>query len=158
MLLGPAAEWNRGANAAAVGGGTSAAARRRAAAAAAESSSSSPAAAGKLGEALTALKSAAARGFRLWAEATAADAGTALAAALRADEALGSNETPKDWEEEKVSDGQAEPGAEDSSMVLRLPALPSPYVLATLHGAATEALRCGGHLAGAYTRPLCSST
>ena len=34
-------------------------------------------------------------------------------------EALSSNETPKEWEEEKVSDGPVEPGAEDSSMAGR---------------------------------------
>jgi hypothetical protein len=37
-------------------------------------------------------------------------------------------------------------GTEDTSMTLRLPALPSPYVLAALHAASAEALRCGGHL------------
>jgi hypothetical protein len=36
-----------------------------------------------------------------------ARAGAALAAALAKDESLSSNETPKDWEEEKVSDGPA---------------------------------------------------
>lgn len=99
---------------------------------------------GKLGEALGALRAVAERGFRVWARANAARVGAALAAALAADESLTSNETPKDWEEEKVADeGDDSP---DAGMTLRLPALPSPYVLAALHAASAEALRCGGHL------------
>ena len=175
-LLGPASEWNqeeeevegrlgfggggsRGARGGAGGSRAKAAAAKRfryGVGGAGGVGDAAGGTTGKLGEALGALKAVAERGFRVWAEAAAARAGAAVAAALPADESLTSNETPKDWEEEKVSDGGTGGGGgggaagegeeEDSSMTLRLPALPSPYVLAALHAASSEALRCGGHL------------
>ena len=56
---------------------------------------------------------------------------------------MASEETPRDWEEERVGDGA---GDESSDVTLRLPALPSPRALAVIHGASLEALRCGGHV------------
>ena len=83
------------------------------------------------------------RGFRVWAEAHASRAGDALAAALASDETLASEETPRDWEEERVGDGEGDDG---SDVTIRLPALPSPRALAVIHDASLEALRCGGHV------------
>lgn len=149
LLLGPAAEWNPGAASAAAartksrrhffsgGGGRGGGAR-------------GDAATGKLGEALVALRAVAARGFRLWAEHNGARAAEAMASALEVDDTLEVNETPRDWEEEKVADGldgdEGGEGEGGATMTLRLPALPSPYVLSALHAASVEALRCGGHL------------
>lgn len=92
----------------------------------------------RLAESLAALARVAHRGFRAWAERFARTVGVELSRALPQDERLGSQEVPRDWEEESGGDG--------GEVSLRLPALPSPYALGCLHAASSEALRCGGHL------------
>ena len=95
----------------------------------------------RLAESLAALARVAHRGFRAWAERFARTVGVELSRALPQDERLGSQEVPRDWEEEEAGGG--------GEVSLRLPALPSPYALGCLHAASSEALRCGGHLMSA---------
>lgn len=93
----------------------------------------------RLAESLAALARVAHRGFRAWAERFARTVGVELSRALPQDERLGSQEVPRDWEEEEA-------GGDGGEVSFRLPALPSPYALGCLHAASSEALRCGGHL------------
>ena len=142
-LMGPSSEWSAADEISTASRGARAFRLRRGAGAAGSVAGSAERPNGKLGEALAALRAAAERGFRVWAEAHASRAGDALAAALASDETLASEETPRDWEEERVGDGAGDDGLD---VTIRLPALPSPRALAVIHDASLEALRCGGHV------------
>ena len=142
-LMGPSSEWSAVDENSTASRGARAFRLRRVVGAAGSVAGSAERPNGKLGEALAALRAAAERGFRVWAEAHASRAGDALAAALASDETLASEETPRDWEEERVGDGAGDDG---SDVTIRLPALPSPRALAVIHDASLEALRCGGHV------------
>ena len=122
-LMGPSSEWSAVDENSTASRGARAFRLRRVVGAAGSVAGSAERPNGKLGEALAALRAAAERGFRVWAEAHASRAGDALAAALASDETLASEETPRDWEEERVGDGAGDDG---SDVTIRLPALPSP--------------------------------